>query len=284
MAVLFEEKGRTREAASLYRRLLAGRLAVHGPDHADVLMTMQELGSINNKLGNTAAARLLLEKAYIGYENLAKPDSRMALLTLNNLAGVYGTLQMRSNAFALLEPAISRLRQTLGLEDPVACYAICNLLLSTQGPRVPDEVVEAIKELEEQKKSEPGMSTLSCYGDFLASRRHFHEATRIHRVVYEWRKAHSSGLDDETLRSLHRLAKCLVRLQHLDEAQESFDQLARLTASLPRYESWHAIANQEANRVRRAITMQRNEAARWGLHNQGRCSCGTATSRVCSGT
>ena len=87
LAAVREDKRENGETASLYSRSLARSLKkIFGTGHINSLMTFQGLENISIKLSNIATERLVLEKAYIGYENLVEPDPRMALSTLNNLA------------------------------------------------------------------------------------------------------------------------------------------------------------------------------------------------------
>ena len=52
-------------------------------------MSTQELGMASARLGHHAAARRLVERVYLGYQNLKPRDDKMAFVTLQNLAFIY---------------------------------------------------------------------------------------------------------------------------------------------------------------------------------------------------
>ncbi|KAM5439386.1 hypothetical protein MferCBS31731_004482 [Microsporum ferrugineum] len=122
------------EAHSLYLRSLFGRLNTLDEEHEDTLITFQGLGAVKAILKDASQARPLLERAYIGFENLKTPpkDKTITLLTLNSLATVYFELGMFHDAEVLFEQGIPRMRRDLGLRDKRTCIAIYNFLHFTK--------------------------------------------------------------------------------------------------------------------------------------------------------
>ncbi|KFX92237.1 hypothetical protein O988_07360 [Pseudogymnoascus sp. VKM F-3808] len=159
LGVLFDTQNMHKEAGYLYRRSLLGRINIHGFNHADTLMSMQELANVNQKLGNLNASRSLLEQAYIGSENLEKTDEQFTMGVLNNLAATYSLLGKAPEAIDILKLAIPRMRDSLGLRSTATCGAICNLLQFTKGNEVAAEVHNIIRDMQEDI-TEPGSTAV----------------------------------------------------------------------------------------------------------------------------
>ncbi|KAM5469610.1 hypothetical protein MferCBS49748_002972 [Microsporum ferrugineum] len=130
------------EAHSLYLRSLFGRLNTLDEEHEDTLITFQGLGAVKAILKDASQARPLLERAYIGFENLKTPpkDKTITLLTLNSLATVYFELGMFHDAEVLFEQGIPRMRRDLGLRDKRTCIAIYNFLHFTKSQTLPPSI------------------------------------------------------------------------------------------------------------------------------------------------
>ncbi|KAK0742668.1 hypothetical protein B0T18DRAFT_168367, partial [Schizothecium vesticola] len=280
LAVLHENKGLDLDAASLYRRSLTGRLAHHGLAHADVFMTMQELGTVNIRMKNYPAARMLLEKAYIGYENLSPPDERMTLLTPSNLASTFLAMGWDDDARLILEPAIPRMSVCLGLKDSVLAHAICNLLQCLRGPDISAEV-RGILDQYEEADWEPAMDALRCFANFLASRRRLGESERLYRKVFEWRKSRFGNSDPQVVETLYSAGTCLYRLQRLEEALNDFDEVVRLAKSLLGQQALLSSAERMAAATQQHLKRLREEDTLWAAGTSGPCVCKQIASQRC---
>ncbi|KFY33132.1 hypothetical protein V495_08405 [Pseudogymnoascus sp. VKM F-4514 (FW-929)] len=281
LAVLFDKQGMFKEAAYLYRRSLLGRIKIHGPNHADTLMSMQELANVTKKLGNLTAARSLLEQAYIGSENLEKPDEHFTMLTLNNLTTTYSLLGRKREAIALLESAIPRMQHSLGLCSMVTCFAICNLLQFTKGNAVAPEVLNIIRDMQEDI-TEPGSTAILNYGHFLTRNRRLGEAENLYRKLFDWMMASLGGSHKNTIQCLDCLACCLSSLRKVPEAEDAFRQLARLTSQLPENQQLYEKSMAMISNLSVKKDLLQAESMRWGLDKPGKCLCGKNTMRLCS--
>ncbi len=284
LAVLFDEKGDYQQAAPLYRRSLAGRLSILGPDHPDTLMSTQELGMANLQLGHRLAARRLIETAYLGYENLTPPEERMSLMTLNNLASIYGTLGLKKEAAALLVQRIPQLRQSLGLNDRLVAFAVFNLLQNLQSPTIPTDVLGVIHELR-GLESEEGITASQELAEFFSNRQRCKEALPLYReVVQRWKQRQGSQNDVAYQRLTNAtalLADCLFRLHLYQEAEATYNDLARLTAGVAAFPGWHTSATSTVALARRKREALDDERRRWRLDQPGKCPCGQLTTRLC---
>lgn len=284
LAVLFDEKGDYQQAAPLYRRSLAGRLSILGPDHPDTLMSTQELGMANRQLGHLLAARRLIETACLGYENLTPPEERMSLMTRNNLASIYGSLGLKKEAAALLVQWVPQLRQSLGLNDRLVAFAVFNLLQNHQSPTIPTDVLGVIHELR-GLESEEGITASQELANFFATRQRQKDALPLYReVVQRWKRRQGNQNDVAYQRLTNAtalLANCLLRLHLYQEAEAAYGELARLAAGVAALRGWHASATTTAAMARRKREALDGERRRWRLDEPGPCPCGQPTTRLC---
>ena len=281
LGILFDKQGMLKEAAYLYRRSLLGRIKIHGPNHADTLMSMQELANVSQTLGNLNASRSLLEQAYIGSENLEELDEQFTMGTLNNFAATYNALGKVSQAIALLESAIPRMRLSLGLGSKTTCGTVCNLLLFTKGNVVAAEVRNMIRDMQEDM-TEPGSMAIQSYADFLARNRRFGEAEGFYRKSYDRMMASLGGSDNNTIQCLYCLAHCLNLLRKIPEADDAFRQLARLTAQSPGSQNLYQASMAAISKLSAKKDLLQAESTSWGLDKPGKCPCSKDTMRLCS--
>ncbi|KAH6974809.1 hypothetical protein EDB80DRAFT_900317 [Ilyonectria destructans] len=281
LGVLFDKHGMFEEAAYLYRRSLLGRMKLAGPDHEDTLMTMQELANVNTRLGNIDAARLLLEQSYIGHANLQEPNKRATMGILSNLATAYSTLGQRHHAVALLESAIPQMRHSFGLGDDLTCGATRNLLTYVQKGTLASGVRDVIRDMQEDM-TDPGSITIKCYADYLTRQRRLLEAEGVYRKAYDWRVARFGDSDSEAMECLYALAVCLDALQKIPQAEEAYQQLARLTAHSPENQHLHQAYIQAVAQLSASKDRLQAELRSWALEKPGRCACGKDTMRLCS--
>lgn len=281
LGVLFDKHGMIKEAAYLYRRSLLGRMKLEGPDHADTLMTMQELANVSTRLGNLDAGRLLLEQSYIGHANLQERNERVTMGILNNLARTYSELGQGNRAVALLESAIPKMRHSLGPGDDLTCGATRNLLAYVQKGTVAPEVQDVIRDMQEDM-TDPGSMTIKCYADYLTRERRFLEAEGLYRKAYDWRVARFGDSDSETIECLYAFALCLDALQKIPQAEEAFQQLVRSTAHSPENQHLHQVSIQAIGQLSARKDRLQAELRSWGLEKPGRCPCGKDTMKLCS--
>ena len=94
--------GRSKEAVAAYKRVVADRERVLGPDHLDTLTARNNLGAAYQETGKTAAAELACEQAWAGLERVLGPRHPDTLRSRAGLAQVYRRLGRYGDARALL--------------------------------------------------------------------------------------------------------------------------------------------------------------------------------------
>jgi tetratricopeptide (TPR) repeat protein len=120
LGVNLEVQGKVEEAAAIYRRSLAGRLKVLGPEHVDTLITMHELAMANLNLGHADSSRILLERASSGFKRCCGTLNPFTVFSMANLAIVYESLGMRERSEALHEQVVPRLKLVLSGQSGAA--------------------------------------------------------------------------------------------------------------------------------------------------------------------
>jgi hypothetical protein len=102
-----------------YKRTLADREKILGPDHLDTIGSRVSLGSAYQSAGKMTSTMQLYEQASAGYERVLGPDHRDTLAHRANLASVYATAGRLTDASALLRDTVARCEQTLPAGDPL---------------------------------------------------------------------------------------------------------------------------------------------------------------------
>ncbi|KAK3305923.1 uncharacterized protein B0T15DRAFT_533865 [Chaetomium strumarium] len=264
IAVIFDERGDYGQAAPLYRRSLAGRLRIRGPDHADTLMSMQELGMANWRLNRATAARKLLEKACLGYENLRpRDDGKMVFMVLLNLASVYGSLGMKTSAEALLLNGIPRMRAALGLQDKVLAYALGSYLQQRQGTALPPTILDTIQAVRQKSDSEHWAVVAEALAAFHCQNRRYRDGLRLYQeVIQRHHQQHQVPNDPRLVKTIHAVAHCHELLGELVEAEAACRKWASLVApGTPT----HAFATQSLDKIRRRLDNISTERQKWDL-------------------
>ncbi|GIC88694.1 uncharacterized protein Aud_005092 [Aspergillus udagawae] len=274
LAVAYEEHGMLQDAHNLYARSLSGKMKRLGEGDASTLMTMQELGSIKRRLNHLLESRILLERAYLGYENLQEPNEEMAYGTLCNIAAVYKQMGLVDQAKELLQQTIPRMRQVLGLANKITIGSIYNFLLMEQ-TCIPSEILTMIQEIQE-KRYETGRLVL----EWLA--RHYYDTHQIRRAVglietlAEW-----EGLDlDQSVSYLSLAGACYLLLDDLDESCKMYELMyerAALAIEAQR-QALRAHARMCIRDIRTRQQQLLDERAAWGLNEPRLCSAGFYTS------
>ena len=76
------------DAKKLYERALSGQERLLGPNHADTLMTINNLAGFLKDQGKLEEAKKLYERALPGFERLLGPNHADTLTTVKNLANL----------------------------------------------------------------------------------------------------------------------------------------------------------------------------------------------------
>ena len=109
----------TRTPCPSYKRTLADRERVLGPDHLDTIAIRAALGSAYHSAGRMARAVQLHEETRAAYERVLGADHPDTLTSCVNLARAYYAVGRVTDAVALLRDALARCEQALPPGDPV---------------------------------------------------------------------------------------------------------------------------------------------------------------------
>jgi tetratricopeptide (TPR) repeat protein len=120
-------RARLPEARPLLERALAIAEAVHGPDHPEVAIRLNNLALILGGLGESAAARPLLERALAITETVYGPGHAAVASRLSNLATILGDLGEVAAGRPLLERALAINEAVHGPDHPEVATALSNL-------------------------------------------------------------------------------------------------------------------------------------------------------------
>jgi tetratricopeptide (TPR) repeat protein/MinD-like ATPase involved in chromosome partitioning or flagellar assembly len=122
-------------ARALYKRALAIREQVLGPEHPDTVTTMNNLAGLLQSQGDYAAARVLYVRALAIREVALGPRHATTATSLNNLAELLRSQGDYAAARPLLERALVIRERALGPQHPDTAQSLNNLaaLLKDQG-------------------------------------------------------------------------------------------------------------------------------------------------------
>ena len=127
LAEAYKAQGRLAEAEPLYRRSLAIREKILGPEHPDVAGALNNLAGLYRLQGLYANAEPLLRRALAIREKSLGPEHGDVAQSLNNLAALYGAEQRYADAEPLYERALAMREKILGPEHPGVAATLNNL-------------------------------------------------------------------------------------------------------------------------------------------------------------
>ena len=121
------ELGRHAEAEPLYRRALAIKEQVYGPEHADVALGLNNLAVLLSELGKHAEAEPLHRRALAISEQVYGSAHASVATSLNNLALLLNELGRHSEAEPLYRRALAIQEQVYGSEHAAVALGLNNL-------------------------------------------------------------------------------------------------------------------------------------------------------------
>lgn len=119
--------GRPEEVDDLSLRVLQGRRRLHGPDHADTLISMSVRMHLLWDLGREDEAAQLGEETLAARTRALGPDHPDTLISANNLAALYEDLGRRNEAVAMHDRILESRRRLLGPDHPDTLVSMNNL-------------------------------------------------------------------------------------------------------------------------------------------------------------
>lgn len=279
LAVTYEKRGMLQEAHGLYLRSLSGKIRTLGENDESTLMTMQELGNIKRRLNNLQESRILLERAYIGYENLKSPNEEMAYSIITNISAVYNQMGLVNQEKTLLRETIPRMAQSLGLVHRATAGSIYNFLLMER-TSVPSTIIAMVQEIQE-KRYETGRPALEQLAGYYYETNQVRKAVGLMETLAEW-----GGIGvDKSMSYLSLAGVCHSLLDNFDKSCEKYELMCKrapLIAEAKRQNlcSGARAAIQDLRKRQRRLL---DERAAWRLNEPQPCACGTETTRLCSG-
>jgi serine/threonine protein kinase/tetratricopeptide (TPR) repeat protein len=148
--------GESALAVEVLQKSLATLKARRGPDHAETLTVMCNLGTAYKVGGQLDKAVPLYEESLKRLKATLGPDHRWTLTTMNNLGTAYVDSRQLDKALPLHEEALARRKATLGPDDPDTLQSMCNLATVYQDSRQLDKALPLYKEtLSKWKKRDP---------------------------------------------------------------------------------------------------------------------------------
>jgi len=122
-----DERKRYREAEPLYRRALAIREQVLGPEHSTTAMSLYSLGRLCQAQGRFEEAEPLYQRALTIFEQVLGPEHPTTAGSLNALARLYKDEGKYEQAEPLYRRALTIREQVLGPEHPTTARSLTNL-------------------------------------------------------------------------------------------------------------------------------------------------------------
>lgn len=133
IVVYTAELGRPDEVDDLSQRVLEGRRRLHGPDHADTLLSMGVRMHLLWDLGRQAEAAQLGEETLAARTRVLGGDHPETLISANNLASLYDELGRNEEAIAMHERILEARRRVLGPDHPNTLASMNNLASALDG-------------------------------------------------------------------------------------------------------------------------------------------------------
>jgi Flp pilus assembly protein TadD len=117
-------RGHVEEAAEYYRRVIAWRERVLGPDHPEVAIALNNLGTMMNEHGEHADAAPILERALAIRQRVFAPDNRLVGFSLTGLSEVYVYIGREAEALALAQRGLAITEKAYGASSPRLAFAL----------------------------------------------------------------------------------------------------------------------------------------------------------------
>ncbi len=220
-----------------YRRALASRERVMGPDHLDTLVSLNNLAECLGELGDAAGALPLHRRALEGKERVLGRAHPNTLTSVNNLAACLLALGDAAGALPLYRRALESREHVLGKEHPDTLTSVNNLAecmraLGDAAGALP-LYRRALDSLERVLGKEHP-NTLSSVNNLAGCMRTLGNAAAalpLYRRALDSRERVLGKEHPDTLTSVNNLAGCM---QALGDAKEALPLLRRALDSRER--------------------------------------------------
>jgi len=257
-------RGRSGEAETIFRELLADRLRVQGEDHLGTLATRHDLAAALGVQGRFGEAEELYRRLLSDDYRLRGPDHRETLAARSNLARMIGLRGRYAEAEELSRQVLDAQRQVLGPDHPDCLASRQNLArLATKAGRYA-EAEQMYRRLLTDRRRVLG----EYHPDTLATR---HRLARI--IGLQGRYADAEELCYQVLRDRRRL----LGEDHPDNLSTRH-RLARMLSLQGRYADAEPMFRQVLAARRRVLgedhpdTLSTEHRLGWLIGRQGRYS------------
>ena len=222
----FLHDGKYKQAEILCEKAYNTYHSIHGEQHSDTLMVMNDLALTYLEQGRLAKAVTLQTKVIDATkETLDDPEIRWtAIVNLNNLASTYSRQGRRGAAVVLMERVLEVTKAALGEQHPSSLKMMGNLADCYRNLGRWDEAVTLQKKVLEAMKAvfgERNPDTLTAMGNLAETYRtqgRWGEALTLEETVLEDTKAVLGEQHPDTLRAMGRLADTYRNHERWDEA------------------------------------------------------------------
>ena len=224
-------RGRSGDAETLYRDLLADRLRVQGEDHLDTLATRHDLAAALGVQGRYGEAEQLYRELLADDDRLRGPDHRETLAARYNLARMIGLQGRYAEAEELSRQVLDVQRRVLGPDHPDCLASRQNLArLAGKAGRYAEAEQMYRRVLADRRRilgdDHPDtLATRHRLARIIGQRGRYGEAEELcHQVLADRRRLLGEDHPDN-LATRHRLARMLGLQGRYADAEPMFRQV-----------------------------------------------------------
>jgi len=153
----YQSHSRYKEAEALYRKALEGNEKLYGPEHPDVLHTVDNLAIICRLQRRYNEAEELFYRVMTGRKSLLGPEHPDTLGTMNNLGTVYLRQDRYKMAEELYKGALAGNEKLLGSDHPDTLGTVHNLALAYDSQRQHSEAEKLYRQALEGREKVLGL-------------------------------------------------------------------------------------------------------------------------------
>lgn len=245
IANTYRELGMDAAAEPHYRKALALRRGIHGPDSIQVAEALDALGRTYRVLGRLEDAERTVEAAWTAYERSVNPGDPYLARAANSVALVKKSLGKFDEAESWYQEAIRRYVASFGPKSEYLPYALNNLgamyvtagRLSDAEPRFRDALALS-RELHGDAPHLDTMIAASSLADVLAQREELGPATEaLFEESYRGMVAIYGTRHHRVALLLQRYGRYLLASARFQEAAEVLLQASQVLCELERWPS-----------------------------------------------
>ena len=124
---LYDDRGKSTEAESMFQQALVVFENALGPDHKFTLRVAYHLGTLNREIGKLTKAESFLQRALTGYEKYFDQDSAVILALIDSLGTVYLVQGKLTDAELMYQRALAGRERLFGRNDTRTLNTVNNL-------------------------------------------------------------------------------------------------------------------------------------------------------------